>query len=83
MSIVLPKVIPGKASNVAIAQKYFWNQSSGNAFRARLQSLQEKSLELLESRTSFVTNRDIIQRIWHLSMSINHFRPQRRNGHSC
>lgn len=62
MSILLPKVIPDNVPNVAIAQKYFWNQPSGNAFRARLQqSLQEKSLELLASRRSLVTSHDIIQ----------------------
>lgn len=91
MSILLPKVIPDNVPNVAIAQKYFWNQPSGNAFRARLQqSLQEKSLELLASRRSLVTSHDIIQldhplihQIWHLSISRNQIHPQRRKRYSC
>ena len=49
MSILLPKVIPDNVPNVAIAQKYFWNQPLGNAFRARLQqSLQENHLNYLQ-----------------------------------
>ena len=49
MSFLLPKFIPDNAADVATAQKYFWNQSSGNAFRSTLQqSLQENHLNYLQ-----------------------------------